>query len=419
MENFLKERLDSKLGNLDPSDSKYAELIARFTFTTWIDNATRRVGQIQAATHTLKSTHPDAKASSLYVLPKELTELLVVGTHSLGEKFEMDVDGNAAVLDIYKFLKLKHEKQNLLALVLNRDTDLAAALSKNPLQAEAWMSSFAELMEPLYPISSHALAKQLYWLTGNYSRDDSSFHLLAPLHASSLTHAVYLTIQNDRFSEEAKAARQAKKDGVFSERPVREYPQMAIQNLGGTKPQNVSQLNSERRGDNFLLASLPPSWRSVDLKPLLGVETMFHQYGRRPQVRKTIRTLLAFLKTDPTQNIETRTYRDELVQALIEEFLQFSAELRSLLPGWSQTPQCQLGIAQQHWLDSNGLEQAYAESSNGLPTDTPERISEQFANWLNKQLHDPLPMDDATFLHWRNLLREQIKEEEREGHHEN
>lgn len=420
---FLKTRLDDKLDKLKDDDEallKQTELIAQFVPAAWIEDAARRVGQIQAVTHSLKPIHPDAKGTNLYSPPQALSELSVVGSHCLGDDFASDVVGNAAALDVYKFLKLVHQGCNLLALMLTRDVDLAAALSNDPAQAETWMSAFAGIIEPRGRVASHTLSKQLYWLTGDNPdpHDDTSFHLLAPLYASSLTHYVYQAIQDDRFSEEAKAARQAKKDDTFSERPVREYPQLAIQNLGGTKPQNISQLNSERRGDNFLLASLPPVWRSVDLKPLLGTDSMFHRYGRRPEVKEIVKVLLVFLKSDPTSNLETRVRRDEWVNDLIDAFLQFSAELRSLPSGWSQTQECHLGSAEKHWLDPKGVEDACVQSGLPLPTDTAERVSALFANWLNAQLRDPLPMDDATFRHWSKLMLEQIKAEEREGRHD-
>ncbi len=420
---FLKTRLDDKLDKLKDAEEalvKRAELITQFVPATWLEDAVRRVGQIQAVTHSLKPIHPDAKGTSLYSPPQILSELPVVGSHCLGDDFAGDVVGNAAALDVYKFLKLAHQGRSLLTLVLARDADLALALSQDPLQAEAWMEAFAGITAPRGRVASHTLAKQLYWLTGDNPdpHDDTSFHLLAPLYASSLAHRVYLMIQDDRFSEEAKAARQAKKDGAFSERPVREYSQLAVQSLGGTKPQNISQLNSERRGDNFLLASLPPVWLSVDLKPLLGTDSMFHRYGRRPEVKDMVKVLLAFLKSDPTGNRETRDRRKAWVDVLIDEFLQFTAELRSLPPGWSQAPECRLGSAEKHWLDPEGVEEACIQSGLQLPTDTAERVSALFANWLNKQLRDPLPMGDPEFLEWRTQMHEQIKAEEREGRHD-
>lgn len=416
---FFIERMESKLDKLAPDDPKRAGLIQQFIPLIWLDDAARRVTQIQAVTHSLKPIHPDAKGSNLYSAPQDLPALSVVGSHCLGSDFAGDVVGNAAALDVYKFLKLEHQGNTLLALALRRDVNLAAALSDDPEQAQAWMDAFAGIVEPRGRVASHALAKQCYWLTGDDPYDDASFHLLAPLYASSLAHHVYLTIQDDRFSDEAKAAREARKDGTFSERPVREYPQMAVQKLGGTKPQNISQLNSERRGDNFLLASLPPIWRSVDIKPLLGTDSMFDRYGWRPEVKKLVRTLLAFFKSDPARNLATRERRDELINDLIDEFLQFSAELQSLEPGWSQVPECHLSGAHKHWLDPDGVAQACIELGLPLPADTDENVSRNFANWLNALLRDPLPMGDPEFMHWRKLMLEQLKEEEREGRHDN
>lgn len=412
---FLQKRLNDKLEKLAPDDPKRAELQQAFIPAAWLDDAARRVGQIQAVTHSLKPIHPDAKGTNLYSPPQALPELPVVGSHCLGEDFAGDVVGNAAALDVHKFLKLAHQGSSLLTLVLARDADLAAALSDDPAQASAWINAFAGLVEPRGRVASHTLAKQLYWLTGDDPHDDASYHLLAPLYASSLAHHVYQTVQDDRFSEDAKAARDARKAGTFSDRPVREYPQLAIQQLGGTKPQNISQLNSERRGNNLLLASLPPIWRPVELKPLLNTDSMFLRYSRRPEVRQQVKTLLAFLKSDPARNVETRANRAEMVETLIDEFLQFTAELRTLAPGWSQSTECRLTSAEKHWLDPDGVEQACMDSDRPAPIDTDERICAGFANWLNDQLRDPLPMGDPEFLEWRKQMREQIKAEEREG----
>ena len=435
---FENKRIDlendlEKLVNLAPGHPKCisaeiatlkrAELDQQFIQATWIEDAARRVSQIQAVTHSLKPIHPDAKGSSLYRLPHAQQVLPVMGSHCLGNDFASDVVGNAAALDVYKFLKLEHHGRSLLTLALENDANLAAALSNDPAKAQAWISAFAGLIEPRGLLTSHTLAKQVYWPVAKELNKDpdqdphnqTDFHLLAPLYASSLTHRVYQTVKNDRFSEEAKAAWEAKKRGEYNERPVREYPQLAIQKLGGTKPQNISQLNSERGGDNFLFASLPPAWRSIDLKPLLGTDTMFHRFGRRPEVCSTVKALVAFLKTDPTRNLATRESRVQWVNDLTDEFLQFSAELRSLIPGWSQGQECRLSNAEKHWLDPDGVEEGLATGGLPLPTDTAERVSALFANWLNAQLRGPLPIGDPEYLEWRNQMYEQIKAEEREA----
>lgn len=412
---FLAERLTSKLDKLDPDDPKRQELLQQFQPATWLEDAARRAGQIQAVTHSLKPIHPDAKGTNLYCPPSTLAAVPVVGSHCLGDDFAGDVVGNAAALDVYKFLKLEHEGQSLLALAASGDANLAHALSGDPAQAQAWMAAFASLTAPRGQLASHTLAKQLYWPVGTDVHADASYHLLAPLYASSLAHKVFQTLQDDRFSDEAKAARAARKDGLYSERPVREYPHLAVQQLGGTKPQNISQLNSERRGNNSLLASLPPVWRSIELKPLLGSESLFPRYGRRPGVKAALRDLLAFLKADPTRNLATRQRRAAMVDTLIDEFLQLRAELLSLPPGWSQQPDCELSDLHARWLDPAGCAQADAEFSRSPPTDVAERISSAFATWLNAQMRPPLPVGDPEFAAWRKEMLAQIEAEEREG----
>ena len=407
---FLTERLDSKLEKLSPDDPKHAELRQQFDPPIWLDGAARRVGQLQAVTHSLKPLHPEAKGTNLYVAPDTLASLPLVGTHCLGAQVDMDVVGNAAALDAYKFLKLKHAGQTLLSLCEARDPDWAAALSPEPAIADAWMTAFAGLTAARGKTSSHTNAKQLYWLVGHDPHDDAAYHLLAPLYPTSLVHRVYTTVQDDRFSDAAKAARQARRDGAHSERPVHEYTDLAVQQLGGTKPQNISQLNSERRGNNLLLASLPPNWRSLAVRPLLGVTSLFDRFGTRRPVREPATQLRRFLDSNPAPNQPTRQRVTDLVNTLVDELLYFTAELRSLPPGWSQVPECQLSAAQRHWLDP------WAPVADGdTPQDaddTANAIAGQFANWLNRRLRDPLPVGDPEFAAWRKLALDQINSDD-------
>lgn len=410
IEDFLSERLNAKLEKLTEDDPKRIALREQFVPAAWLEDAARRVGQIQAVTHSLKPIHPEAKGSSLFREPGSLTSLTEIGSHSLGAVFDTDVVGNAAALDVYKFLKLKYEEQSLLTLAIAADADFGAALTADPSAAQAWMTAFAGLAEPRGKFSSHTQAKQIYWPIGADPHDDAGYHLLAPLYPTSLVHRVYQTLQEDRFGEDAKAARKARKAGEWHERTVHEYQNLAVQKLGGTKPQNISQLNSERRGDNYLLASLPPVWRSLTVRPLFGVDSLFNVYRWRREVHALAKDLRRFLESDPARNKETRQRRDELVDGLLDELIQFTAEIQTLEPGWSADPQCELPPAHCAWLDP--------DTSNPHPHDIIERLASDFANWLNAQLRDPLPMGDPEYLYWRKLAREQIEEYAGETRHE-
>lgn len=422
---FLAARYKDKLeavkedvNDPDAANLQREKLRQQFIPATWLEDAARRAAQIQAVTHSLKPVHPDAKGSNLFVSPTQFEQLQVVGSHCLTIDFAVDFVCDAKLLPIVAFLKLEHEGNSLLSLAVVGDPDFALALSDDTVQARTWLDAFASLAKSRGRLSSHTLAKQVYWQCLEDAGDSASFHLLAPLYATSLAHRVFEAIkEDDNFNDAVKAARKAMKENTYSERPVRVYPQLAIQQLGGSNTQNISHLNSKRRGENRLLASLPPVWRSMDLKPLLNTDSMFHRYSRRPQVRQAVKDLLAFLKTDPTRNVATRSKRAAWVNLLIDEFLQFTAELRSLEPGWSQTPQCKLSESECRWLDDDGVKATDAELDRARPTDIPERISAAFANWLNAQLRPPLPMGDPEFLKWRNAMQEEIKAQEREGTH--
>ncbi|WP_234420839.1 type I-F CRISPR-associated protein Csy1, partial [Xanthomonas fragariae] len=60
-------------------------------------------------------THPDARGSSLHVPPDSLPQHAEIGSHLLGAHYAQDVVGNAAALDVFKFLKIEVEGQGLLA----------------------------------------------------------------------------------------------------------------------------------------------------------------------------------------------------------------------------------------------------------------------------------------------------------------
>lgn len=72
MENFLQERMSSKLDKLAADDPKRSELLAQYAPAAWLADAARRVAQIQTVTHSLKPIHPEARGTNLYCPPESL-----------------------------------------------------------------------------------------------------------------------------------------------------------------------------------------------------------------------------------------------------------------------------------------------------------------------------------------------------------
>lgn len=411
VEGFLQERLMAKTEKLAPDDPQYTDLRAQYERAAWLADAARRVSQIQMATHTLKAIHPDAKGTNLYCPPDALPRRDVVGSHCLDGALPVDVVGNAAALDVFKLLRLKHGNQSLLELVQAGDDELAAAFSDDVEQGREWVRAFAAIAQPAGRPRSHTQAKQIYWPVGDDPHDDEAFHLLLPLFPSSLAHRGYGVLQEHRFGDQAKAARAARKEGAFCEQPVYDYGELAVQKLGGSKPQNISQLNSERRGENYLLPSLPPVWQTKGPRSLKGRDSVLRVFERMPEVRELLRSLRAFLEADPDPTLETRHKRQGLVEELIDTLLQLAAAYRDQPPGWSAEPSHCLPDAERHWLDPIGFARQRAEEGRPLPTDTPEAVATAFANWLNARLSGKLSMGHPEFLEWRKLTLSELEAE--------
>lgn len=408
---FLQERLQAKLDKLKPDDPQRDEVIASFAHDVWLASAAKRVEQIQAVTHSLKPIHPDARGTNLYVEPRTLPPLAELGSHALGERFVGDVVGNAAALDVYKLLKLEVNGRSLLTALLAQDADALAALHTDPAQAQALRDAFVSLTQPRAEgPSSHTLAKQLYWLTGTDACDGAHYTLLAPLYATSLAHAVHAQVQEDRFGEANKAARQARRERTMHDGVFHDYPGLAVQNMGGTKPQNISQLNSERRGMNYLLSSLPPKWKVNAQRFPTHADSVFTRYfDSRPLVRQTVKTLRRYLESNPNPVKDTRDHRKELVDVLVDEMVNMAAELQHALPpGWTlDDPRFSaLNEDEQTWLDALRAELPEEDdfANRWLAMEWPDAIGTRFGNWLNARLEGKLSFSDIEFRAWKKEL---------------
>jgi CRISPR-associated protein Csy1 len=416
---FIRERLQAKLDKLKDDDpdreAKQEELLAQHRPEVWIEDAARRASQIQAVTHSLKPIHPDARGTNLYVEPCSLPSLHELGSHALGQTFAGDVVGNAAALDVYKFLKLEVDGVSLLAALLANHEAAVHALHDDPEQAKAWRDAFVGLTQPrVGGASSHTRAKQLYWLTGSDPCADGHYELLAPLFATSLAHAAHAQIQEDRFGEANKAARAARRERKAHDGVFHDYPGLAVQRMGGTKPQNISQLNSERGGVNYLLASLPPVWTVSAARLPAHCHSVFDKlFIARPEVFKTVRSLRQFLESDPEPNLETRQRREAYIDTLLDELVTLSGELQqTMTAGWTSASADvdkrfqQLVRAEQLWLDPLRAElpQEADFAREWLWMDWPAEIGQRFANWLNAQLKGKLPVGDAEAREWKKVL---------------
>lgn len=407
MQEFIDDRLAGKLEKMTADDPKREALIEQFEFEKWVAGAAGRIGRLQVVTHVIKATDPKAKGTSIFAEPSLLVQHKLVGSHALGNEFADDVVGDAAALDAYSFIKINCDGKTLLELAESRDPGFLNALSSDSGLAEEWAEKFAQITAERKVKSSHALAKQVYWLSGSDPTDDKDFILLSPLHSSSVTHELYKAVTHSLYGESSKLARQARKKNEVYEGGYCVYPNIAVQKLGSTKPQTVSQRNLQRRGNNYLLAALPPKWKSQGVKPPLHTETVFKRFGRRREVRWLAQGLVHFLRSEPPENRHTRNRVDGYIAALIDELVLFASEFQVLEPGWSADSACRLPLEQQLWLDPWRGEEDAEFAQQREQGEWPEAIRAAFARWLNGWLK-PLGAGDDEHREWQARLQRQL-----------
>jgi CRISPR-associated protein Csy1 len=372
------------------------ELSEKFTPSIWIDDAARRVSQLEVATHVAKAAHQNSKGSSLYADPITLSPHGYVGSYLLQDKFVKDVVGNAAALDVYKFLSIEFEGTSLVNLILQERPEVSLILSEDPHHGMKLAQSFFRIVrETDKGLTSHTLAKQVYWMTGKDPVKDEDYHLLLPLFESSLAHRMHGIISEDLYGEAAKDARKARREKSFSKHEIHEYTNLAMRKIGGTKPQNISQLNSERGGVNYLLASIPPSWKERPASPIWGTTTFFDHSGKRPELKALTRTFRTFLESDPPPSLETRIRRDDLVEQIIGEIVLYLDKIHSLDPGWSSDPRCRLSVEEKFLVDPKGAPP---------PVGWKEKIRRKFGTWLIHEIGKNLLLGDIEYDYFLEML---------------
>ena len=158
------------------------ELERRYEPKAWLTDAAKRAGQINLVTHAAKFTHGDSKSSSIY--SEAVAQEGYLSTAALSG-LEPDAVGNAAALDVAKLLQTRVEGgDSLLASLKRGDHAALGAFTDDASQLREWIAGFSRALTPGKP-ASHKLAKQGYFPVGE------NYHLLSPLFATSLVHAMH------------------------------------------------------------------------------------------------------------------------------------------------------------------------------------------------------------------------------------
>ncbi|MGY0587940.1 MAG: type I-F CRISPR-associated protein Csy1 [Paraglaciecola chathamensis] len=369
--------------------SQYHEAAApieeKFNLVNWLTSASRRAWQISLATHAPKYTHGDSKASSILANSDVLSDSYLV-TSSL-KNMQLDFAGNSAVFDVASLLKITANNESLISQLQDKHINALKAFTNDAALLSEWQAGFEKALGD-EKLSGHTLTKQLYYPINLDAENEPQYHLLCPLFSSSLAHELHKQVTQTRFGE-AKEIRDALKKGYFHKELAVSFPATAVQNFGGSKPQNISQLNSERYGQSFLLNCAPPTYQTQSKPPLVSTSIFNRQFSFKTS--SLIREFKAFLSglTEQDRNFKTRYKRDYFfVQPLLDILFNHVVHIQSLSEhaGWSDSSDCQMKHQHALWLDVYNPRQAFqVEREKG---DWLEVVAHDFSLWLMRKLEN-------------------------------
>lgn len=348
---WLKEKLKSAKTEAEQQDVERAAA-DKFDLASWLPDAAKRAGSLAITSHAPKFSNPFIKkknVSAVIALCKfEPDGFLRSGNAAA----DFDVFGDAAALDVHKFLSLPLSDGQTVLAHLEQDTPLIKHQFDIP-------TAYQELRQGVLSIKSGAAetVKTSEKIKQVYFPVDDGYHLLSLLTPSGLMFKLKERINMLRFSEAAKQARIDRRNQEHNEHGFDEIYNLTVIGFGGTKPQNISVLNNQNGGTAYLLASLPPT---LELRAAQAPKTNFFLqslYLKDYQDKfKALHKL--FLDTVPN-NIAVREGRDYWILQIVEQLMEKVWAIRELPGGWSETSA--LPPAQKIWLDAANSEMRDSE----------------------------------------------------------
>lgn len=374
IKDFLNDRKEKWLKNQiksNASDDEKAELERQadtdFSLEVWLPDAAKRAKQLSAVSHPAKFSHPSAKTSSVIAKCKPFNDgFLRTGNVEV----DLDVFGNAAAMDVFKFLNLKLEDNvTVLTHLENRTPEIEKQLNVLAVSFDEITKGLLSIKGDGSPsVKTSTQVKQVYFVVGN------KYHLLSILTPSNLMYKLKERIDILRFSDEVKEAKEVKKKNCYHAKGFSDIYGLSVIGFGGTKPQNISVLNSQNGGKAYLLASMPPELTSRNIQP---PKINFFSNTIWANAYKVDFLKLHTLFIGDLNNMHVRNKRDRITKGIIYQVVDRLWMIRNLAAGWSESENYnKLPKYQKIWLD-----QLYVNTRDEN-TDWFSSVKNDFARWF-------------------------------------
>ncbi len=373
---FLDDRREAWLEKKIKSNSSDEEKVElereaddKFALVSRLPDYAKRAKQLSISSHPAKFSHPDVKKEAGSVIAPTDNRRADGFLRTGNVDAELDASGNAAALDVYAFLNIQLADNQTILDHLEKRTPTIKRQFTIPSQ------SFEELEEGLLAIKKSGNTptderiKQIY-----FPITDDNYHLLSILSPSNLMFKLKERINLMRFSDEAKTAREAKKNNKYHQNEYSEVFNLGVIGFGGTKPQNISVLNSRNGGTSYLLRSVPPELES---RPIQPPRTNFLSNTLRTKDYQADFQELQKLLSGDSNNMHVRNKREWIIKNIIGQIVDRVWMVRRLDAGWSDSENYEsLSHYQKIWLDQKYVDNRSEE------TEWLESVKKDLVRWF-------------------------------------
>lgn len=355
---WLKKNIKASMSDADVEE-KELQCKDVFSLNQWLPNAAKRAGQISISTHPCTFSHPSARknkngyATSIIATSSQANDgFLRSGNIAVAA----DALGNAAALDVYKFLTLLMDDGKTLIEHLEQDSELAVRLftlsnADESQNYHALKEGFLAMTRAGNENVTSSKIKQVYFPV------EGDYHQLSILTASGILFELRQRLDSMRFGDEIKIARDKKKNSQ-EHSGYKEIYNLTTIGYGGTKPQNISVLNNQNGGKAHMFMSAPPLLKNRDIH--FPIVDFFSQSVRYHHCKNQFLKLHTLYIRDEN-NMTVRARRDDYYQSVIDYILEKMWQIRAVAADQYNEKSNQLSSAQKTWLCDQNRDQREIE----------------------------------------------------------
>ncbi|PIP80390.1 MAG: type I-F CRISPR-associated protein Csy1 [Gammaproteobacteria bacterium CG22_combo_CG10-13_8_21_14_all_40_8] len=410
---WLKKNLTTSMSEIEVRE-KEIECDTIFSLKQWLPHAAQRAGQISISTHPCTFSHPSSRknkngyVSSIIAHNKQANDGFL---RSGNVKAAADALGNAAALDVYKFLTLIMDDGQTLIHHIEQDTDVAVSLltldhvdeSQN---YQALKLGFLAMASTGGEIVTSSKIKQVFFpitkvTDKNLSDAVTDYHQLSVLTASGILFELRTRLDAMRFGDEIKAARERKKTNQ-EHQEYKEIYNLTTIGYGGTKPQNISVLNNQNGGKAHLFMCAPPQLKNRDVH--FPQSDFFNQTVHYFQCKNQFYQLHKLYGRDDN-NMHIRAERDEYYQSVIDHIIEKMWQVRSVALEQYNPAVNQLTSAQKTWLCEQEDIKALRETTDDWLDDIVKSVTIFLFHGYEKTIgKKAIKFSDAEHKHMQTLV---------------